>query len=433
MDAMKEQGGLAIMTQNEKTPQEHTLDSSLALLKDGYDFIFKRRREMDTEIYRTRLLGQPAICMGGKEAAELFYDTSKFKRSGAIPKRIQKSLFGVDAIQTLDGEAHRHRKAMFMSLMSRERLDVFMKMLAEEWEAASGRWENLEQVELFRESQELLFRAACRWSGVPVEEETVRQRAEDMGNMVEAFGAVGPRHAAGRQGRRRSEEWLEGFIMDVRAGEFKVPEGTAAYAMAFHRDLQDRELDARMAAIELINIIRPIVAIGYFVVFSAIALHEHPEYREKLAANEGKDRQWFVQETRRYYPFTPFLGASVIHDFTWKGHEFEEGTMVLLDIYGTTHDPKLWDEPDKFKPERFEHWDGGPFDLIPQGGGGYDGHRCAGEWLTIDAMRVGLEFLANRLDYDVPEQDLGLSLSRMPALPDSRFMMTNVRRRSVTV
>ncbi|WP_172253757.1 cytochrome P450 [Saccharibacillus deserti] len=418
------------MTQNEPTPQEHTLDNSLALLKDGYDFIFKRRREMDSDIFQTRLLGQKAICIGGKEAAELFYDTSKFKRSGAIPKRIQKSLFGVDAIQTLDGDAHRHRKALFMSLMSRERLDVFMELLAQEWEAAAHRWEQLEELELFGESQELLYRAACRWAGVPVEEETARQRADDMGDMVEAFGAVGPRHAAGRRARRRTEDWLEGYILDLRAGEVKAPEDTAAYAMAFHRDLQDRELDARMAAIELINIVRPIVAIGRYVVFSAIALHEHPEYRVKLAADEGKYRQWFVQETRRYYPFTPFLGASVIHDFTWQGHEFEEGTMVLLDIYGTTHDPKLWEEPDTFRPERFEHWSGSPFDLIPQGGGDHrGGHRCAGEWLTIDAMAVSLEFMANRLEYEVPEQDLGLSLSRMPALPESRFVMKNVRRK----
>ncbi|WP_172199828.1 cytochrome P450 [Saccharibacillus qingshengii] len=418
------------MAENEPTPQEHTLDNSLALLKDGYDFIFKRRREMDSDIFQTRLLGQKAICIGGKEAAELFYDTSKFQRSGAIPKRIQKSLFGENAIQTLDGDAHRHRKMLFMSLMSRERLDVFMELLAEEWEAAADRWAQLEELELFGESQELLHRAACRWAGVPVEEKTARQRANDMGDMVEAFGAVGPRHAAGRRARRRTEDWLEGYILDLRAGEVKAPEDTAAYAMAFHRDLQDRELDARMAAIELLNIVRPIVAIGRYVVFSAIALHEHPEYRAKLAADEGKYRQWFVQETRRYYPFTPFLGASVIHDFTWQGHEFEEGTMVLLDIYGTTHDPKLWEEPDTFKPERFEHWGGSPFDLIPQGGGDHrGGHRCAGEWLTIDAMAVSLEFLANRLEYEVPEQDLGLSLSRMPALPESRFVMKNVRRK----
>ncbi|MCQ4086485.1 cytochrome P450 [Saccharibacillus sp. JS10] len=417
------------MTNNEQTPQEHTLDQSLMLLKDGYDYIFKRRREMDTEIFRTRLLGQPAICIGGKDAAELFYDTTKFKRSGAIPKRIQKSLFGVDAVQTLDGEAHRHRKMLFMSLMSRERLDDFMELLREEWEAAAKRWEQVEEIELFGESQELLYRAACRWSGVPIEEEIVRERADDMGNMVEAFGAIGPRHAAGRRARRRTEEWLEGFIMDVRAGECKVAEDTAAYAMAFHRDTQNRELDARMAAIELINIVRPIVAIGRYVVFSAIALHEHPQYKQKLADNERVYRQWFVQETRRYYPFTPFLGASVIHDFTWKGHEFEEGTMVLLDIYGTTHDPKLWDEADQFKPERFEHWGGSPFDLIPQGGGDpYTGHRCAGEWMTIDAMRIGLDYLAKRLTYEVPEQDLELSLSRMPALPESRFKMKNIRR-----
>jgi fatty-acid peroxygenase len=60
--------------------------------------------------------------MRGEEAARLFYDQEKFVRSGAAPKRVLKTLFGEDGVQTLDDEEHHHRKAMFMSLMSREAL-----------------------------------------------------------------------------------------------------------------------------------------------------------------------------------------------------------------------------------------------------------------------------------------------------------------------
>ncbi|MDO7907797.1 cytochrome P450 [Paenibacillus sp. JX-17] len=124
------------------------------------------------------------------------------------------------------------------------------------------------------------------------------------------------------------------------------------------------------------------------------------------------------------------LGAETSCDFTWNGFSFEEGTMVLLDVYGTTHDPALWEDPDQFRPQRFKGWDGSPFDLIPQGGGDpYTNHRCAGEWLTIDMMTISFRYLNGRLDYTVPEQDLTIDLSRMPAIPASRFLMKHIQRR----
>ncbi|MGG3762755.1 hypothetical protein ABET04_01765, partial [Heyndrickxia coagulans] len=68
-------------------------------------------------LFETRLLGQKAVCISGEEAVKMFYDPEKFKRNGAVPKRIQKTLFGENAIQTLDGKEHLHRKALFLSLM----------------------------------------------------------------------------------------------------------------------------------------------------------------------------------------------------------------------------------------------------------------------------------------------------------------------------
>src|SRR5690606_9683065 len=134
-------------------------------------------------------------------------------------------------------------------------------------------------------------------------------------------------------------------------------------------------------------------------------------------------------EVRRFYPFFPFVGARAGGDFEWGGYRIPSGARVLLDLYGTNHDARWWPQPGQFQPERFRDWDGDPFTLIPQGGGDhYAGHRCAGEWLTIALMKTALEFLTTSIRYDVPAQDLRVSLSRMPAAPASGFVMSNVRR-----
>lgn len=101
---------------------------------------------------------------------------------------------------------------------------------------------------------------------------------------------------------------------------------------------------------------------------------------------------------REFVAFIHFFRLSwhCKNDFTWNGYKFEEGTLTLLDLYGTNHDPAIWGNPDVFSPDRFTKWEGSPFSFIPQGGGDYFmGHRCAGEWVTIEVMKVSLDYLAN--------------------------------------
>ena len=43
------------------------------------------------------------------------------------------------------------------------------------------------------------------------------------------------------------------------------------------------------------------------------------------------------------------------------------------------------------------------------------------------AKRAAAGFLAGHLSYDVPEQDLGIDRTRLPALPYSRLIIRNVR------
>ena len=98
--------------------------------------------------------------------------------------------------------------------------------------------------------------------------------------------------------------------------------------------------------------------------------------------------------------------------------------MALL-----TQAARVWDNPNDFRPERFKEWKGSFFDFIPHGGGkASTGHRCPGEGITIEIMKASLDFLVNKIEYIVPKQDLGYSLARIPTLPESGFVMTNIKR-----
>lgn len=97
---------------------------------------------------------------------------------------------------------------------------------------------------------------------------------------------------------------------------------------------------------------------------------------------------------------------------------------MLLDVFGQNHDAAVWGDPYAFRPQRFLDRPVSAFDLIPQGGGDpAAGHRCPGEPATIGLLEALSARLAD-LDHTVPEQDLTISLSRVPARVRSGFVLT---------
>jgi fatty-acid peroxygenase len=339
-----------------------------------------------------------------------------------------RTVTGVGGLLGLDGRDHRDRKGMFMSIMTPSAVRHLGQLFADEWQARLPTWEHLRRVVLYPEVGRMLTRAVCAWVGVPLAESAVARRTTDLHAMITSAAAVGPRHWQGRLARRRAERWLGEIVERTRAGTLPAPPGSALAAVATHRDPQGRLLPRRIAAVELLNLLRPTVAVGRYVVFCALALNDHPGWRREVRAGEEVTES-FVQEVRRYYPFFPVAAARVRRPFDWQGHHFPRGRRVLLDLYGTNHHPDLWPEPERFRPQRFANWRGDPYAFVPQGGGEFlGGHRCAGEWLTIELMKRAVTALTSTMRYEVPPQNLALDLGRMPTLPPSGFVLTNVRR-----
>lgn len=421
--------GWLSMCHKKRIPVDKGFDHTLALFKEGYLYISNRCNRLGSDIFETRLLGgQKVICFVGKEAARIFYDEAKMKRSGAALKRVRQTLLGEKGIQTIDGASHRDRKQMFMSLMTENRLRDIVAIFRREWQSTVIQWEAEKKVVLYDEVVKLLTLTACEWAGVPLVADDIIEKASQLETLFHSAAAIGPRHWKGRRNRNLLEKWLQKLIVDVRNKTLDVEEETALARISWFRDENGKLLNIEVAAVEVLNIIRPIVAIAIYIVFIARSLFIHPAEKEKLLHGEASLYEMFVQEVRRYYPFFPFTIARVRRDFLWEQYPFKKETLVLLDLYGTNHHAKLWEKPDQFMPARFKEREENQFDFIPQGGGDRDkGHRCAGEQLTVELMKASLDLLVNQMNYHVPEQDLSFDMANIPSLPNSKFIMTRIK------
>lgn len=341
-----------------------------------------------------------------------------------MPSPIRKTLLGEGGVQGLDGEAHRHRKAIFMGLTQADRVRALGARVEAEWIEAAERWLRAgATIRLYDELATMLTRAVCAWSETPLPEADVQLRAGHLRALFDAAGARNPRHFWSRHARRRVDHWLKGVIEDVREGRHRPAENTATFALAHARDPGGPPLAAEVAAVELANILRPTVATAVYVVFLAHALHTQPE-AARAATQSLAARDAFIEEIRRFYPFFPSLVATTRRDFVWEGLSFPEGRQVILDLYGTNHDANAWPDPEIFRPARFANRPPDAFDFVPQGGGDHlTGHRCPGEGIVHEILMRSFDVLTTRLRYEVPKQDLRLNLRRLPALPRSGFFL----------
>ncbi|PWW23431.1 fatty-acid peroxygenase [Geodermatophilus normandii] len=401
------------------------LENSLALLSKGYAWLPDLRRAHGRQAVGTRLGGLPAVGIQGPEAARFLYDEDHVHRAHAIPEPVQGTLFGKGAVHTLDGEAHRVRKAMFVAvLMDGAGIDALTAGATAAWDDAARGWATRPEFVVFDESARVIAGAVTRWAGIPLDDAEVPRLARDLVAMVDGFATGGPRHWRARRARGRREDWLAAIVRDVRSGALATPPGSVLETVVRHRDADGQHLDPRLAAVELLNVIRPTTACAWFMAFSGHALARWPEYRKRLADADPAFAEAWAHEVRRFYPFAPFIGGRAPQRLEFGGQPIPRNAMVLLDIFGQNHDPDLWEDPYAFRPERFLGRAIGEFDLVPQGGGDpRTNHRCPGEQITVALLAALAPRLAALEADPAPDQDLTIALHRIPARPASGVVM----------
>ncbi|KAL3840447.1 hypothetical protein ACJIZ3_025038 [Penstemon smallii] len=119
--------------------------------------------------------------------------------------------------------------------------------------------------------------------------------------------------------------------------------------------------------------------------------------------------QGIVNEALRLYPAVPLLvPRESSNDCTIEGFDVPSKTMLLVNAWSIHRDPKLWDDPESFKPERYDGLEDEAYKLklIPFGLGR---RRCPGAGLANREWE--------RIDEELVNMDEGMGLSMPKAKP----------------
>lgn len=419
----------------------HLPDQAPALLRDGYLFAGRLRDRLpddaDPDAIQMRLLGRPALLVRGPDAVRFFTDTTVVRRHGALPGVVANVLFCQAAVHGLDDAEHLQRKAMFLAIINGTAVHRLVASVDDAWRNQLAQWERDGGGSVYDSAVHVFGRSVLAWAGVPATPTQAQAVVRDLATIVDGFGVLGPAHLRARRARHCTDTWATRVISQTRAGVPEADRDSPLTTVAGWPDEHGELLPAHTAAVELQNLLRPTVAVARFAAFTALALHQHPQWRERLrveatagtgAGIPGAQAMAFAREVRRVTPFVPILGAIAREAVTWRGHRLQAGTRLLLDVYGTDLDLRAWQDAERFRPERFLPGQTHDIDaLVPQGGGEVAaGHRCPGEDIALGLIAVTATVLS-RADWELPAQDLTVNMRRMPTMPASAVRLANVR------
>ncbi|WP_372383496.1 hypothetical protein ACCQ12_10025 [Xanthomonas sp. NCPPB 1068] len=146
------------------------------LLRDGYLFVGKQCDALGSDAFAARLALRPVVFARGPDAVATFYHPGRFTRVAALPPTTLRLLQGKGSVQQLDGDAHLHRKQLFMAVLSPAQTSRLVDCFMDEWQQQAGNWARSAYVVLQHEAEHVCIaqrvarpgwrctgRTAARW------------------------------------------------------------------------------------------------------------------------------------------------------------------------------------------------------------------------------------------------------------------------------
>ncbi|KAM3249821.1 hypothetical protein P3L10_011591 [Capsicum annuum] len=111
-----------------------------------------------------------------------------------------------------------------------------------------------------------------------------------------------------------------------------------------------------------------------------------------------------IKESFRLYPSVPLLiPRESMEKSTLEGYEIQTGTIIHVNAWAIARDPEIWENPEKFIPERFLNnnidFKGQDFEFIPFGAGR---RGCPGIALGVASMELASSNLLYAFDWELP-------------------------------
>jgi cytochrome P450 len=101
-----------------------------------------------------------------------------------------------------------------------------------------------------------------------------------------------------------------------------------------------------------------------------------------------------VKESMRVLPAVPYQVRVATQPTGLGGHDVAAGSHAILSPFLTNRDPQVYDEPTRFRPDRWSHINPTPFEYLAFSGGP---RMCPGSWFGTAVVKVALATILSRL------------------------------------
>ncbi|XP_047940836.1 cytochrome P450 71D18-like [Salvia hispanica] len=123
-----------------------------------------------------------------------------------------------------------------------------------------------------------------------------------------------------------------------------------------------------------------------------------------IARSAFKYLKLVIKETLRLHPPAPLVPRACKDEQVIDGYTIPAGQWVFVNIWAMQRDPRYWNDPEKFEPERFEgqsaDFVGGDYHFLPFGTGK---RICTGMTFGLANVESVLAQLLYNFDWKLPE------------------------------
>ncbi|ONI02891.1 hypothetical protein PRUPE_6G226900 [Prunus persica] len=307
-------------------------------------------------------------------------------------------------------------KSMFLDLT----LNVIMRMVAGKRYYGEDGSVDKEEARQFREIMEEIF--AYAGAGNPA----------DFLPILNWVGSVHGYEKKVMKLARRMDALLQGLI-DEHRSEGRNGSTMIDHLLSLQESQPENYSDQTIKGLILVMLLAGTDTSAVTLEWAMSNLLNHPDVlkraRAELDAQVGQERlveehdisklpylQSIISETLRLYPAAPMLLSHFSSDdCTIGGFDVPRGTMVLVNAWAIHRDPKLWDDPESFIPERFRSGEDLSHQLMPFGLGR---RSCPGSGLAQRTVGLTLGSLIQCFDWmRVSEKEIDMAEGKGLTMP----------------
>ncbi|HYM45276.1 MAG TPA: cytochrome P450 [Solirubrobacteraceae bacterium] len=367
--------------------------------------------------------GMKLVMISDPEAVKTLFTAPAEVAPSAAGSSPVASVMGPSSVIVLTGPEHMRQRKLLLPPFHGERMREYEDVIVEATRRDMASWPLGRPMRLHERTRAITLEVILR--------AVFGVEAERMGDLRAAIaGLLAPMHPlrvvlfALRRPSLERPTGAIGRALDrldaVIYGELALRRGQED--LAERRDILSLLMQARdeqgesMTDTELRDELVTLLLAGHETTATSVAwaverLVRHPEKLGRLVAEvdaEGQDggdayMRAVVDETLRVRPVVPMVVRMLMEDLRVGEYELPAGTRVFPSIYLTNRNPRVYEAPEEFRPERFLEEAPDTFAWIPFGGGI---RRCIGASFAMLEMKLMLRTMLRELRPSVPRHGL---------------------------